>query len=144
MPVRSPGRAYIDGRFQPRRGKSGRLAMCRAGQSVCPMADHALPGLEVRLQVTQLCSVAAAARGARPASSGSWRRDGVRRLEDLRPGLLDEIEAFFGHYNALGGRSFTPLGRGGPERARELVEAGVAAQREREQTQSATSVRLPP
>src|SRR3712207_4207727 len=55
----------------------------------------------------------------------------VHRLEDLRPGLLDEIEAFFGHYNALSGRSFTPVGRGGPERARELVEAGIAAQRQR-------------
>ncbi len=55
----------------------------------------------------------------------------VRRLEDLRPGLLDEIEAFFGHYDALSGRGFTPVGRGGPERARELVEAGVAAKREK-------------
>lgn len=53
----------------------------------------------------------------------------VGRLEDLRPGLLDEVEAFFGHYNALSGKSFTPVGRGGPERARELVEAGIAAQR---------------
>ena len=55
----------------------------------------------------------------------------VHRLEDLRPGLLDEIEAFFSHYNALNGRSFTPVGRGGPERARELVEAGIAAQRKK-------------
>ena len=55
----------------------------------------------------------------------------VHRLEDLRPGLLDEIEAFFGHYNALSGRRFTPLGRGGPERARELVEAGIAARRKK-------------
>ena len=61
----------------------------------------------------------------------------VHRLEDLRPGLLDEIEAFFGHYNALSGRRFTPVGRGGPERARELVEAGVAARRKRGRTQSA-------
>ena len=55
----------------------------------------------------------------------------VHRLEDLRPGLLDEIEAFFGHYNALSGRRFMPLGRGGPERARELVEAGIAAGRKK-------------
>ena len=61
----------------------------------------------------------------------------VHRLEDLRPGLLDEIEAFFGHYNALSGRRFTPLGRGGPERARALVEAGVAAKRKGGRTQSA-------
>ena len=55
----------------------------------------------------------------------------VHRLEDLRPGLLDEIEAFFGHYNALSGRSFTPVGRGGPERARALVHAGIAARRKK-------------
>ncbi len=61
----------------------------------------------------------------------------VHRLEDLRPGLLDEVEGYFRHYNALSGCSFTPLGRGGPERARELVEAGVAAKRKRSRTQSA-------
>ena len=55
----------------------------------------------------------------------------VHRLEDLRPGLLDEVEGYFRHYNALSGCSFTPLGRGGPERARELVEAGVAAKRKK-------------
>jgi inorganic pyrophosphatase len=53
----------------------------------------------------------------------------VHSLEDLRPGLLDEIEAFFCHYNALSGRTFTPVGRGGPERALALVEAGVAARK---------------
>src|SRR3954454_1230877 len=46
----------------------------------------------------------------------------VRHLDELRPGFLDEVEAFFAHYNALSGRCFTPLGRGGPERARALVE----------------------
>jgi inorganic pyrophosphatase len=55
----------------------------------------------------------------------------VRRLEDLRPGLLEEVEAFFGHYNALSGKSFKPLSRGGPERARALVEAGMAARRKK-------------
>ena len=54
----------------------------------------------------------------------------VHRLEDLRPGLLDEIEAFFGHYNALSGRRFNACGarrpragararRGGHRRAQE-------------------------
>ena len=55
----------------------------------------------------------------------------VRRLEDLRPGLLDEVEGYFRHYNALSGCSFTPLGRGGPERARALVEEGIAAKRKK-------------
>jgi inorganic pyrophosphatase len=49
----------------------------------------------------------------------------VRSLADLRPGLLDEIEAFFGHYNALSGGRFRPIGRGGPARAPAAIEAGV-------------------
>lgn len=53
----------------------------------------------------------------------------VHRLEDLRPGLLDEVEAFFGHYSALSGQRFTPLGRGGHERARALAEAGIVARK---------------
>ncbi len=53
----------------------------------------------------------------------------LRRLDDLRPGMIDEIEAFFGHYNALSGRDFKPVGRGGPDRARTLIEAGMAARR---------------
>jgi inorganic pyrophosphatase len=55
----------------------------------------------------------------------------VHRLEDLRPGLLEEIEAFFGHYNALSGKDFKPVARGGPDRARALVQAGIAAAEEK-------------
>ena len=49
----------------------------------------------------------------------------IRTLADLRLGMLDEIEAFFEHYNALSGRRFRPIGRGGPERAQAAIEAGV-------------------
>ncbi|MBV8097481.1 MAG: inorganic diphosphatase [Acetobacteraceae bacterium] len=51
----------------------------------------------------------------------------VHRLDDLRPNLLGEIEAFFGQYNALSGREFRPVGRSGPDQARALVEHGRAA-----------------
>jgi len=47
-------------------------------------------------------------------------------IDQLRSGFVEEIEGFFAHYNALSGRRFTPLQRSGPERARELVEAGAA------------------
>ena len=56
----------------------------------------------------------------------------VRALGDLRPRLLDEVEAFFAHYNRLSGKEFKPTGRGGPERARELVDRGIAATRREE------------
>ena len=51
----------------------------------------------------------------------------VHRLEDLRPNLLEEIEEFFRHYNKLRGREFKPLARSGPDRARQLLEKGIAA-----------------
>jgi len=48
----------------------------------------------------------------------------VRSLDDLRPKLLDEIEAFFRQYNSLDGGEFRPLGRCGEGEAREIVEEG--------------------
>ncbi len=49
----------------------------------------------------------------------------VRTLEALGPDLLEEIEHFFVSYNQFKGKKFEPLGRFGPERARELVEEGM-------------------
>jgi inorganic pyrophosphatase len=46
-------------------------------------------------------------------------------LHDLRPELLDEIEAFFAHYNQLAGKEFKPVNRCGPDEARELVKTGM-------------------
>src|SRR5918993_91694 len=49
----------------------------------------------------------------------------VRTLESLGTTLLEEIEHFFVSYNQFKGKKFEPLGRFGPERARELVEEGM-------------------
>ena len=49
----------------------------------------------------------------------------VRSVDDLRPHLLDEIEAFFIQYNRLRGTAFEVQARGGPERARALLEDGL-------------------
>jgi inorganic pyrophosphatase len=51
----------------------------------------------------------------------------LQDLDALRPHLLDEIEAFFRNYNDLNGREFQPLDRGGPTRARKLVDEGAEA-----------------
>ncbi len=51
----------------------------------------------------------------------------VRSLDDLRPGLVEEVEAFFAHYQGLRGNRFTPLARGGPDRAMELLRKGLGA-----------------
>jgi inorganic pyrophosphatase len=45
-------------------------------------------------------------------------------LTDLNSKIVDEIEHFFVSYNTAKGKKFKPLGRFGPERARELVEQG--------------------
>ena len=49
----------------------------------------------------------------------------VRTLEDLGPGLPEEIEHFFVSYNQAKGKEFKPLGRFGPGRALKLVEEGA-------------------
>ena len=50
----------------------------------------------------------------------------VEKLTDLRPRLLDEIEAFFENYNALKNKEFKPIDRAGPKKARKLVDEGAA------------------
>jgi inorganic pyrophosphatase len=49
----------------------------------------------------------------------------LRDVTDLNSDLLGQIEHFFASYNAAKGKTFTPLGRFGPERARPLVEVGM-------------------
>jgi inorganic pyrophosphatase len=48
-----------------------------------------------------------------------------RSLEELNAQAVDEIEHFFISYNQLEGRQFKPLGRHGPERAQEVMEAAI-------------------
>lgn len=48
----------------------------------------------------------------------------VQTWDDLRPKMGDEIEHFFRSYNQTKGKTFQPTGRGGPERALALVQAG--------------------
>ncbi|MGY2049135.1 inorganic diphosphatase [Methylobacterium sp. JK268] len=51
----------------------------------------------------------------------------IEALNDLRPGMLDEVEAFFGHYNLLAGKEFRVLRRGDAEAALGMVRKGVGA-----------------
>ena len=45
----------------------------------------------------------------------------IRQLEELRPGMLDEVQGFFEHYNRIRGREFRPVRRCNGEDALELV-----------------------
>ncbi len=49
----------------------------------------------------------------------------VKSLEDLRPKMVEEIEHFFISYNQTKEKMFKPTGRGGPERAMQIVHKGV-------------------
>lgn len=74
-------------------------------------------------------------------TSGEWTRNDrfvavathahthahIGHLDQLRPGMLDEIEGFFAHYNRLKGKEFKPLGRSGPKQARTLLDKGAEA-----------------
>lgn len=46
----------------------------------------------------------------------------VQTIEDLNPKQIDQIEAFFEHYNRLKGSDFKPIGRVGPNAARKLLD----------------------
>jgi inorganic pyrophosphatase len=48
-----------------------------------------------------------------------------RALEEMSAQSLAEIEHFFISYNQMEGRQFTPLGRHGPERAQQVMEAAL-------------------
>jgi inorganic pyrophosphatase len=48
----------------------------------------------------------------------------IHTLDDLRPGLVDELEAFFTDYNRQRSITFRVTGRGGPDRALALIKAG--------------------
>ncbi len=54
----------------------------------------------------------------------------IRSIRQCPKRMLDEIEAFFEHYNRLGGKEFKPLRRRGPRRASALLRHASAAYRQ--------------
>jgi inorganic pyrophosphatase len=59
--------------------------------------------------------------------ANSRNHQGITAIDDLSPNLVKELEHFFVSYNQVKGKRFKPLGRKGPDRARELVKQGQAA-----------------
>lgn len=43
-------------------------------------------------------------------------------LKDLNPKMIEEIEAFFHHYNRLKGKEFRVVGHAGPRKAKKLIK----------------------
>lgn len=58
-------------------------------------------------------------------AADSHDHEEVQSLDQISSNLVDEIEHFFVSYNQLKGKKFKPLGRYGPDRARQVVDAGV-------------------
>jgi inorganic pyrophosphatase len=51
----------------------------------------------------------------------------AKKLSDLDPKIVDEIEEFFISYNKIQGSKFKPIGRHGPKRALKLVKKGISS-----------------
>ena len=49
----------------------------------------------------------------------------VHTLDDLSDHLVRQIEHFFASYNDIKGMRFRPIGRAGPDRTRELIQAAT-------------------
>ncbi|MFN2501303.1 MAG: inorganic diphosphatase [Pyrinomonadaceae bacterium] len=49
----------------------------------------------------------------------------IKSLDDLDPVLMDQIEHFFVSYNEAKGKTFKPLGRFGPDKARTIVDRAI-------------------
>jgi inorganic pyrophosphatase len=64
-------------------------------------------------------------------AADSHAHKGMRTLADLTDNLLDEIEHFFISYNEIKGKDFKPIGRFGPVKAKEVIEAGIKKFRQR-------------
>ena len=65
--------------------------------------------------------------------------DHVESLSDLRPQMVEEIEAFFEHYNRLAGKAFKPVKRSDAAEATKLVHDGMSAFRKNGQDSPARS-----
>jgi len=65
----------------------------------------------------------------------------IEALDQLNPALIEEIEHFFISYNELSGKEFRPVGRAGPERARELIKSASQRRRPAPRTASSASSR---
>jgi inorganic pyrophosphatase len=59
------------------------------------------------------------------ATASPYHRD-IHALDQLDKTLVDEIEHFFVSYTSMRGKQFKPTGRANGERAKQLVDEGIA------------------
>jgi inorganic pyrophosphatase len=56
----------------------------------------------------------------------SYEHENLNSLDQVSKTVLDQVESFFVTYNAQRGKDFKVKARGGPKRAAELIEKGIA------------------
>ena len=95
--------------------------------------DAAFTGCLVRARLVGVIEAEEARRGETrrndrlvAVASASPPHADVREIDQMEPATLDQIERFFVSYNDARGKRFTPLGRHGAERARKLLDEGIA------------------
>ena len=57
----------------------------------------------------------------------------VRKLDDLPPTLLEEVEQFFIHYNKMRGRVFKPTSRTGSDQAMKMIKQSLTKTRKKKE-----------
>jgi inorganic pyrophosphatase len=65
-------------------------------------------------------------------ASNSLTHQSIQDISDLSPDLVGQIEHFFVSYNTAKGKTFTPTGRCGRDRAGKLIADGVARAKKRQ------------
>jgi inorganic pyrophosphatase len=71
--------------------------------------------------------------------SGDPATTSLTSIDQLRPEFVDQIERFFRSYGEFKGKEWKTLGRGGPDRALELVEHAIEQRRRSGRESSARS-----
>ncbi|HEY2017996.1 MAG TPA: inorganic diphosphatase [Bryobacteraceae bacterium] len=54
----------------------------------------------------------------------TYAHEHIKHIDQVNPSILDQVEAFFKHYNKSRGKQFTVKGRHGPKRAAQILERG--------------------
>src|SRR5215469_7447873 len=65
------------------------------------------------------------------AAIHSYAHEKLTNIDHVNKSILDQVEEFFISYNKSRGKTYVPKGRHGPKHAAEIIEAGMAAFKEK-------------
>src|SRR4051794_28197721 len=95
--------------------------------------DQTYPGVLVRSRLLGVLEAEQSENGKTErndrliaVADNSRTHSSLKSIEDVDHNLLREIEHFFCSYNEVKGKQFRVIGRGGPDRARQIIESASA------------------